>query len=167
MAYRWATKLVTQRQLWPTFSGEKNFSTTTISQTFVEARRKLAVLWVWPILLPEFRELWSGGQASIDMHQSFTDTLKWFFDNKIVVRTDIPTWIVAYPTLLWPNSWMDEDATWYGSRPLRRPHCIRQVPSAPRKAHSIPLLDPCLLWPRSPISAAAELMLVLLSGDNK
>jgi len=31
---------------------------------------------------------------------------------------------------------MDEDATWYGSRPLRRPHCIRRVPSAPRKGHS-------------------------------
>ena len=21
------------------------------------------------------------------------------------------------PYLLWPNGWMDEDATWYGSRP--------------------------------------------------
>ena len=25
---------------------------------------------------------------------------------------------------LWPNGWMDEDATWYGSRPRPRPHCI-------------------------------------------
>ena len=33
---------------------------------------------------------------------------------------------------------MDEDATWYGSRPPRRPHCIRRVPSAPRKGHSTP-----------------------------
>jgi len=24
-----------------------------------------------------------------------------------------PVW---HPTLLWPNGWMDEDATWYGSR---------------------------------------------------
>jgi len=31
---------------------------------------------------------------------------------------------------------MEEDAAWYGSRPPRRPHCIRRVPSAPRKAHS-------------------------------
>ena len=31
---------------------------------------------------------------------------------------------------------MDEDATWYGSRPRRRPHCIRRVPSAPRKGQS-------------------------------
>jgi len=37
---------------------------------------------------------------------------------------------------------MDEDATWYGSRPRRRPHCIRRVPSAPRKALSIPLFRP-------------------------
>ena len=31
---------------------------------------------------------------------------------------------------------MDEDAIWYGSRPRRRPHCIRRVPSDPRKGHS-------------------------------
>jgi len=28
--------------------------------------------------------------------------------------------------LLWPNGWMDENATWYGSRPRPRPHCIRR-----------------------------------------
>jgi len=27
------------------------------------------------------------------------------------------------PCLLWPNGWMDEDATWYGSRPRPRPRC--------------------------------------------
>ena len=55
---------------------------------------------------------------------------------------------------------MDEDATWYGSRPPRRSHCIRRVPSASQKGHSTPpLLGPCLLWPRSPISATAELLL--------
>ena len=69
----------------------------------------------------------------------------------------------CHPTLLWPNGWMDEDATWYGSRPPRRPHCIRRVPSAPRKGHSTPspFLGPCLLWPRSPISATPELLFKL------
>ena len=43
--------------------------------------------------------------------------------------------------LLWPNSWMDEGATWYGSRPWPRAHCIRWRPSSPRKGHSIPLLS--------------------------
>jgi len=38
--------------------------------------------------------------------------------------------------LLWPKGSMDEDATWYGIRPRRRPHCIRRVPSTPRKGHS-------------------------------
>ena len=45
------------------------------------------------------------------------------------------------PCLLWPNGWMDEDATWYGSRPRPRPHCIRRgdgCPSSPRKRHSSP-----------------------------
>jgi len=42
-----------------------------------------------------------------------------------------------------------------------RPHCIRRGPSSARKGHSSPhLFGPCLLWPRSPISATAELSLV-------
>ena len=64
------------------------------------------------------------------------------------------------PYLLWPNGWIDEDATWYGSRPQPRPHCIRRGPSSPRKGQGSPLLfGPCLLRPRSPISATAELLL--------
>ena len=27
--------------------------------------------------------------------------------------------------LLWPNGWMDQNATWYGGRPQRRRHCFR------------------------------------------
>jgi len=34
------------------------------------------------------------------------------------------------PRLLWSNGWMDEDATWYGSRPQPRPHCLRRGPSS-------------------------------------
>jgi len=63
------------------------------------------------------------------------------------------------PYLVWPNGWMDEDTTWYGSRPRPRPHCIRPGLSYPRKGHSSPpLFGPCLLWPWSPISATAELL---------
>ena len=66
------------------------------------------------------------------------------------------------PCLLWPNGWMDEDASWYGSRPRPRPHCIRRGPSSPRKGHSRPpLFGPCQLWPRSPISATAEHLQIL------
>jgi len=51
------------------------------------------------------------------------------------------------PCMLWPNGWMDEDATWYAGRTRPRPHCIRLGPSSPRKGHVPPLFDPCLLWP--------------------
>ena len=70
------------------------------------------------------------------------------------------------PCLLWPNSWMDEDATWYGSRPWPRPHCVRRGRSSPREwgTAAPPLFGPCILWPRSPISATAEL-LFLFSGN--
>ena len=33
------------------------------------------------------------------------------------------------PRLLFPNGLTDEDATWYGCRPRRRPHCVRRGPS--------------------------------------
>jgi len=59
------------------------------------------------------------------------------------------------PCLLRPNGWIDEASTWHGGRPQPRRRCIRWVPSAPRKGHSTP---PPLLWPRSPISATAELL---------
>jgi len=68
------------------------------------------------------------------------------------------------PCLLWPNGWMDNDATSYGSRPQPRPHCVRRGPSSrPRErgtAASPTLFGPCLLWPRSPISATAELLFI-------
>ena len=61
--------------------------------------------------------------------------------------------------LLWPKGWMDEDATWYGSRPRPTSHCIRRGPSSPPKGrNSPPLFGPCLLWPRSPTSGTAELL---------
>ena len=64
------------------------------------------------------------------------------------------------PCLLWPNGWMDEDATWYGSRPRPKPHCVRRGPSSrdQRGTAALPLFCPCLLWPRSPISTTAELL---------
>ena len=56
------------------------------------------------------------------------------------------------PCLLWPNGWMDEDNAWYGSRPRPRSHCTRRGSSSRERGT-------CLLWPRSPISATAELLL--------
>ena len=54
-----------------------------------------------------------------------------------------------------------KNATWYRSRPQPRPHCVRWGPSSSsRKGHSSPprLFGLCLLCPRSPISATAELL---------
>jgi len=44
------------------------------------------------------------------------------------------------PRLLWPNGYMDQDATWYGGRPRLRRHCVRWGPSSssPRGAHPAP-----------------------------
>jgi len=111
--------------------------------------------------------------------------------------------------LLWPNSWMHQDSTWYGGRPRAKrycliwtllspktgtrpnfrlmsivakrldgssqdatsydgrprptPHCVKRGLSPPKKGvqQPPPLFGPCLLWPSSPISATAELLLTI------
>jgi len=46
---------------------------------------------------------------------------------------------IFVPSLLWPNSSMDQDATWYRGRPRSRRHCVRWGPmQPPRKGHSSP-----------------------------
>ena len=56
------------------------------------------------------------------------------------------------PCLLWPNGWMDQDATWYGGRPRSRPHCVRWRPS-PTSFRPMSIVAK-----RLPISATAELL---------
>ena len=48
-------------------------------------------------------------------------------------RTTVLFCLSCLSCLLWPNAWMDLDATWYGGR--RRPwrHCVRWRPSSPQK----------------------------------
>ena len=45
------------------------------------------------------------------------------------------------PCLLWPNGWIDQDATWRGGRPGPRPHCVRWGPS-----YSLPLFSAHVYW---------------------
>jgi len=53
------------------------------------------------------------------------------------------------PCLLWPNGWMDQDATWYEGRPRPRPHCVRwPAPLLSSKKRGTaappPIFSPCL-----------------------
>jgi len=65
------------------------------------------------------------------------------------------------PCLLWSNGWMDQYGTWHEGMPRPRRHCVRWGPSSPRERGTAapPLFGPYLLWPRSLISATAELLL--------
>jgi len=59
---------------------------------------------------------------------------------------------------------MDEDAAWY-EVDLGPGHGVLDVVPAPAKgAQQPPLFGPCLLWPRSPISAAAELLFKMVAA---
>jgi len=54
--------------------------------------------------------------------------------------------------VLWPNGWMDQDATWHGGGPRPRWRCVRWGPSSPppprkRDTAAPRLFGPCLLWP--------------------
>jgi len=52
--------------------------------------------------------------------------------------------------VLWPNSWMDQDATWYRGRPQPRPQgyiVLDGDPARPPKGAQPPVFGPCLLWP--------------------
>jgi len=51
------------------------------------------------------------------------------------------------PYLLWPNGWIDQDATSYGGRPWPRPHCAGNSAPTPKKRHSPSTnFGLCLLW---------------------
>ena len=70
-----------------------------------------------------------------------------------------PSHSIFVPCLLWPNGWMDEDATWYGID-LGKGHIVLDGDPAPpaKGAHQPPLFGPYLLGPQSPISATVELL---------
>jgi len=51
------------------------------------------------------------------------------------------------PCLLWPNGWMDQDATWYGDKPWPRRRCVRWGRSSPIKRTQPTVFASCLLWP--------------------
>jgi len=59
--------------------------------------------------------------------------------------------LIFGPCLLWPNCWMDQDATWHleldRARPRSRRHCVRWGTQLPQKGHRPPIFGPCLLWP--------------------
>jgi len=59
------------------------------------------------------------------------------------------------PCLLWPNGWMDQNATWYGSRPQLRPHCVRRGLAPPLAAKGAQ--QPASFWPISIVATVAHL----------
>jgi len=58
---------------------------------------------------------------------------------------------VCAVSVLWLNSWIDQDETWHVGRP--RPHCVRWGPSSPQRG-TAPYFQPMsIVVKRSPISA--------------
>ena len=55
-----------------------------------------------------------------------------------------PKTTIFGPCPVWPNGWMDYDATWYAGRPRLKRHCVRWGPSSPfpQKGQSPPNFRP-------------------------
>jgi len=56
--------------------------------------------------------------------------------------------------ILWQNSWMDQDATWYRGRPRSRRQCVRCGPSSPREWDTTAISP--LFGPYRPMSIAVK-----------
>jgi len=56
----------------------------------------------------------------------------------------LPSHLIFGPCLLWPNGWMDEDATWYTSRPRPMPHIILDGVAALREGGTAAPLFPAM-----------------------
>jgi len=68
---------------------------------------------------------------------------------------------VCNVAVLWPNGWMDQDATWYGGRHRPGDIVLDGDPAPHGKGHSSPHFLDHFALARSPISATAELLLLL------
>ena len=66
--------------------------------------------------------------------------------------------------VLWPNGWMNQDATRYRGRPRHRRHCVRWIPSSPteRGKAAFPIFQASMSIVAKPISATAELLYLYL-----
>jgi len=82
-----------------------------------------------------------------------------------VVLSALSVWNVG---VLWPNGWMDQDATWYRGRPRPRRYCVRWGPSSPtERGTTDPTFRPVsIVAKRSPISATVELLLKVVRQFN-
>jgi len=57
--------------------------------------------------------------------------------------------LIFGPFLLWPNGWMHQDATWYGSICFSRGDFVLDGDPAPTpKGAEPPIFGPRLLWPK-------------------
>jgi len=56
---------------------------------------------------------------------------------------------ISAHVLWWPNGSMDQDLTWYETRPRPMPHCVRLHgdPAPLPIGAQPPIFGPCLLWP--------------------
>ena len=69
--------------------------------------------------------------------------------NPIILDRCVSVLSVCDIGVLWPNGWMNQDATWYGGRPRRRRHCVRLGPRSPlplqKRGTAAPTVQPMFI----------------------
>ena len=70
---------------------------------------------------------------SVAVISSALDSLRFVFGRPFVKRFALccRTIFSRNVGVLWPNSWMDQDTTWYGGSPRPKRHCFTWGPSSP------------------------------------
>ena len=91
-----------------------------------------------------------------------------------MLRDRFPVCPACNVGVLWPNGWMDQNATWYGGRPQPMRHCIRWGPSSPSPKGGRPQLLACVCggqtagWIKMPLGMEVGLSPgdIVLDGDR-
>ena len=72
------------------------------------------------------------------------------WDSATPIKGDTHPHPIFGPCLLWPNGWMDQDATWYGGKRRLKRRCVRWGRSTPSpKLAQLPIIGQYALWPNS------------------
>ena len=70
------------------------------------------------------------------------------------------------PCLLWPNVWMDQDATWYEGTFQPRPHCVTWGSNSPKRGTAPNFRPMSIVAKLSPISATGEYTVLVTSAQQ-
>jgi len=141
----WRSWMYPERQTAVTWAASDSSRSMTTPRS-----RAVSEMATW---VPSTRTSWQSTLSSSWVEPSHSSSMEvglgpgdFVFDGDARKRAHPPHPIFG-PCLLWPNRWMDQDATWYGGKHRPRRRCVTWGRSSPRKGSQSPVFGSCLLRP--------------------